>query len=470
MNAKRNTTILLLLGILLLLAACAQEPTATPTELPATSAQEEATAAVEPTTEALLPLIGDTRANGENTSAETAYPAPEAYPAPQAGTEAEPADAYPGPEAEANSTPATSVSVPVPPLDTLSVGVELFTDGLEVPVGVASAGDGSMRLFLIDKPGEIRVALDGVLQEAPFLDIRGRVGYAGNEQGLLGLAFHPQFAENGFFFVNYTDLDGNTVVARFGIDAATGLGDPGSETVVLTQVQPAGNHNGGHLAFGPDGNLYIGLGDGGSAGDEFGNGQNGQTWLGSLLRLNVDELPYSIPGDNPFLNDPAVKDEIWAIGLRNPWRYSFDAATGDLYIGDVGQNLYEEIDFQPAGSSGGQNYGWPITEGTHCYGSESCDQSGLVAPIFDYDHSLGCSVTGGYVYRGLQYRELWGTYLFGDYCGGRIWGLRATEDGGWESALLAQTGLQLSSFGVDEAGEIYLTSWGSGEVYLLVLK
>jgi glucose/arabinose dehydrogenase len=313
----------------------------------------------------------------------------------------------------------------------------------------------------------IRIFRDGHLSGSPYLDITDRVGSSANEQGLLGLAFHPNYAGNGLFFVNYTDRQGDTVVARFSVSADPERGDPASEVLVLTLPQPAGNHNGGHLAFGPDGYLYIGTGDGGGAGDQYGNGQNGGTLLGAMLRLDIDGAPpYAIPPGNPFVDDPAVRDEIWAMGLRNPWRYSFDRLTGDLYIADVGQNRYEEVNYQPAAAPGSRNYGWPITEGTHCFPKDrSCDQTGLAQPVMEYDHSQGCSVTGGYVYRGQAFPSLTGVYLYGDYCSGRIWGLVADQAGAWHAAELAQADARLSSFGEDETGELYLLDMGDGELF-----
>jgi glucose/arabinose dehydrogenase len=307
------------------------------------------------------------------------------------------------------------------------VELQRVTGGLEVPVGLAHAGDGSGRLFVVEKAGRIRVLENGALLGAPLLDIAGRVGSQQSEQGLLGLAFHPAFAQNGQFYVNYTDLQGDTVVSRFSMPAGWTPGsppvaDPGSEMPLLKLDQPAGNHNGGHLAFGPDGYLYIGTGDGGGAGDRYGNGQNGATLLGAMLRIDVDGgEPYVIPADNPFVGDPGVRDEIWALGLRNPWRYSFDRLTGDLWIADVGQNVYEEVDFQPAAHTGGWNYGWPIMEGNHCFPADvSCDRAGLTLPLLEYDHTLGCSITGGYVYRGQEFSDFQGVYVFGDFCTGRI--------------------------------------------------
>lgn len=347
--------------------------------------------------------------------------------------------------------------------------LEAVVAGLDRPLGAAHAGDGSGRLFILEKPGRIRILHHGALLDRPFLDLSDRVGSSASEQGLLGLAFHPRYAENGRLFVNYTDRDGDTVVAQFLVSDDPDRAEPGSEQIVLSLDQPAGNHNGGHLAFGPDGYLYIGTGDGGGAGDQFGNGQNGQTLLGAMLRLDVDGgLPYAVPPDNPFLGNDSVRDEIWAIGLRNPWRYSFDRLTGDLYIADVGQNLYEEVNHRPAGSTGGENYGWPIMEGLHCFPADrSCDQSGLVLPVQEYDHSQGCSVTGGLVYQGQRYPALHGIYLYGDYCSGNIWGLAPDNASGWRVARLAQTGVQITSFAEDEAGELYLTDIAGGVLYRL---
>jgi len=326
------------------------------------------------------------------------------------------------------------------------------------------AGDGSGRLFIVEKRGTIRIYQAGMLLERPFLDITGRVGSSASEQGLLGLAFHPSYASTGVFFVYYTDRGGDTVVSRFSVTSDPNRADPASEMVVLSQAQPAANHNGGQVVFGPDGYLYVGLGDGGGAGDVFGNGQNLRTWLGKILRIDVSHSePYAIPPDNPFVGSDRAQEEIWAWGLRNPWRFSFDRLTGDLYIADVGQNQYEEINVQAAGNPGGQNYGWPIMEGLHCFGAGPCDQAGLTLPVFEYDHSQGCSITGGYVYRGMAYPALQGVYFFGDYCSGRIWGM-AQRSGVWQVAELAHEEIQLSSFGEDETGELFAVSL-SGAIY-----
>ena len=322
---------------------------------------------------------------------------------------------------------------------------ETVISGLERPVDLQHAGD--ERLFIIEKVGHIRILQDGQLLDFPYLNITDRVGGGGNEQGLLGLAFHPNYAVNGFFFVNYTDKGGDTVIARYRVTADPNIADPFSEVVLLNAKQPFGNHNGGPLAFGPDGYLYAGLGDGGSAGDPQGNGQKLDTLLGKILRLDVDAAePYAIPTNNPFGN------EIWAYGLRNPWRMSFDSLTGDLYIGDVGQNQWEEIDFVPAGTPGGINFGWNILEGTHPYGGGQ--QDGLVPPVAEYSHSQGCSVTGGYVYRGAM-PEWNGIYLYGDYCTGTVWGLLRSDEG-WQNQVLFDAGGSITSFGQDSSGEVYI--------------
>ncbi len=348
------------------------------------------------------------------------------------------------------------------------LSLERVVDGLARPLGVVAPGDGSGRLFVVLQGGRILVLAGGTLLPEPFLDLSDRVSCCG-ERGLLGLAFHPDFAANGLFFVNYTDTGGDTVISRFAVSADADRADPTSEVEVLGYAQPFANHNGGQLAFGPDGYLYIGSGDGGSGGDPANNGQSLDTLLGKLLRIDVDGSPYAIPPDNPFAGNGGARPEIWAYGLRNPWRFSFDRATGDLFVGDVGQSSREEIDFQPAASGGGENYGWRRMEGTLCFDPPSnCDDGSLVVPILEYGHDAGCSVTGGFRYRGRAVPELAGVYLFADFCSGTVWG--ATEAGGaWSATVLAETGLAVSSFGEDEAGELYLTHLDAadGAVYRL---
>jgi len=331
-------------------------------------------------------------------------------------------------------------------------------------------------LFIVEKTGAIRLVVEGQLLERPFLNIADRITSSGYEQGLLGLAFPPDFAARGFFFVNYTDKNGDTVIARFTVTSDPDLADPGSEFKVLEIDQPAANHNGGHIVFGPDGHLWIGTGDGGAANDRYGNGQNPDTLLGKMLRLDVAtdlSQPYTIPADNPWVNaDWAGRDmrnEVWALGLRNPWRYNFDRSTGDLWIADVGQNQIEEVNVVRLGSAGGLNFGWPAMEGAACFQQAGCDQAGLEMPVLTYNHGGGdCSVTGGYVYRGAQYPALNGVYIYGDFCSGRIWGLDAASPGA--PVLLLETRSSLSSFGEDEAGEMYVTDLGRGIVQQLVAE
>ena len=334
--------------------------------------------------------------------------------------------------------------------------------GFVQPVSIAHAGDGSDRLFIVEQSGRIRILRNGIIDPVPFLNISNLVNPAGGEQGLLGLAFPPGYAALGEFYVNYTDrvAVGNTIVARFGLTADADVADPLSRQELLNIVQPFTNHNGGQLAFGPDGFLYIGTGDGGSAGDPFGNAQNLGTLLGKLLRIDVlsGVVPYAIPAGNPF------GDEIWSYGLRNPWRFSFDRLNGDFYLADVGQGTVEEVDFQPAGGGAGVNYGWNRMEGSRCFPSAPCSSAGLTLPVAEYLHGSGdCSVTGGYVYRGPA-AALQGIYFYGDFCSGRIWGLRKTATG-FESALLTDTGLAISTFGEDEAGELYVADYLTGTIF-----
>ena len=383
----------------------------------------------------------------------TATPPPTTLPASVTPKMAEPPTVAPPPSKTVTTLPPTEVptETPLPQPDATSFpnpdnySWEIVVSGLSRPVNLKNASD--ERLFIIEKIGRIRVVQDGSLLDSPFLNIEDRVGGRGNEQGLLGLAFHPNYAESGLFYVNYTDKDGNTVISRFQATSDPNVADPNSEMVLLRVNQPFRNHNGGGMAFGPDGYLYLGLGDGGSAGDPQSNGQNLDTFLGKILRIDVDSgEPYTIPADNPF------GSEVWAYGLRNPWRFSFDSQTSDLYIGDVGQNQWEEIDFVAAGTPGGINFGWSILEGTHPYNGSQ--QEGLVPPVAEYSHDQGCSITGGYVYRGSM-PEWNGIYLYGDYCMGTVWGL-IHSDGSWQNQVLFSVGGNITSFGQDNAGEVYL--------------
>lgn len=350
-----------------------------------------------------------------------------------------------------------------------SIALAPFAEGLEQPVHLTHAGDGSRTLYVVEQAGTIR-ALDGTSGEIasePFLDIRDRV-VSGGEKGLLSVAFHPDYGDNGYFFVDYTTRrDGlRTVVSRFRRDAKGGV-DPAGEEVLLEIEQPFGNHNGGQLAFGPDGYLYIGMGDGGLANDPFEHGQNPGTLLGALLRIDTDRRQggraYAIPGDNPFAGEEGARAEIYAYGLRNPWRFSFDPATGRLFAADVGQDAVEEIDVVTRGG----NYGWDLMEGDICNigPPEDCRGRGLTAPIATYDHSQGFSVTGGFVYRGRRIPGLCGVYLYADYGSRRIWGLRYAADSGVTAQReLMQVPLNVSSFGRDTDGELYLLGHRSGRI------
>jgi glucose/arabinose dehydrogenase len=344
--------------------------------------------------------------------------------------------------------------------------------GLSAPLHVTHAGDGSGRLFVVEKAGRIRIISDGGLLREPFLDISPIVLSRASEQGMFAVAFHPDYRANGIFFVHYTDQGGDTALVRYRVSADPSRADPASATKILGVEQPAANHNGGQIAFGPDGYLYIGLGDGGGAGDPQGNGQNRGSLLGKILRLDVDRGdPYGIPSDNPFRTTAGARPEVWAQGLRNPWRFSFDRATGDLFIADVGQGILEEVDFQPGASKGGENYGWNSMEGSRCFRpTTGCNRAGLALPIAEYSHDLGCSITGGFRYRGQAVPTFGTTYFFGDYCSGRLWGLAPGPGGTWNLAQLLDTKLGISSFGEDEQGEIYVTDLGAGEVYRLTAQ
>ena len=362
-----------------------------------------------------------------------------------------------------------SCAIPVhasdPPGDLVLQQVDV---GYIDPVVVTGAGDGSGRLFVVEQQGQILIVGGGA-----FLDISSLVDSSGNEQGLLGLAFHPDFESNGFFFVNYThDPVGSgpdvTRVSRFEVSAGDpDIADPSSETIILEIEQPAWNHNGGDLHFGPDGYLYIATGDGGGGRDQFQNAQNLGSLLGKLLRIDVDGAgPYEIPPDNPFVGQGNALDEIWAYGLRNPWRFSFDRFTGDLFIGDVGQTQVEEIDLQRASSAGGENYGWNCMEGDVTVNFNPCDGTPLTAPILVYNHDLGCSVTGGYLYRG-DIGGLNGRYVFGDFCTGVIW-FASANAGMWSAEVFLDTTIKISSFGEDDHGELFVLDHNGGVVYRFV--
>jgi glucose/arabinose dehydrogenase len=345
----------------------------------------------------------------------------------------------------------------------------LVADGFDSPIGIVPANDGTGRLFAWEQSGKIWSIKDGEVSLDPFLDIGDKFpaavtqgGYT--EQGLLGMAFHPDYKDNGLFFIHYTDMNANTVIARYKVSSDPDKADPASASVILTVQQPFPDHKGGQLAFGPDGYLYIGLGDGGNPDDPLRNGQNKNTLLAKILRIDINGTPYKVPDDNPLVGQADAKPETWAFGLRNPFRFSFDKQTGDLYIGDVGQWDYEEVDFQPAGSKGGQDYGWSAYQGMHPHIQQTLpvDESAMTLPILEYPHTEGCAIIGGYVYRGTALPALNGIYFYGDYCTGRIWAAIRGADSTWHAYLWMQTKYVITSFGQDEAGELYLTDYKGG--------
>ena len=351
-----------------------------------------------------------------------------------------------------------------------SITLKEIAGGLRKPVQLTHAGDGGHRLFVVEQQGTIRIIKNGVLDPTPFLDIRDRVS-SGGEKGLLSVAFHPKYKNNGLFYVNYTTRQNGlqTIIAEFK-RASVDRANPTRERVLLKVRQPWGNHNGGQLAFGPDGYLYVGMGDGGAANDPHDNGQRLTTLLGAMLRIDVDKKAssrsYGIPSDNPFVGQANARDEIWAYGLRNPWRFSFDAANGVLYLADVGQNRFEEIDIIEKG----HNYGWNIMEGNICTPdvNRQCDRSGLTSPIFVYPQpEEGFSITGGFVYRGTKIPALCGTYIYGDYVTKKIWGLRYAGKKVTNQRQLVKSRYSISSFGQDEVLELYVVDHG-GKILKIV--
>ena len=369
-----------------------------------------------------------------------------------------------------SATPPTgSCGAGTPVTGVPSLTARLVASGFRNPLDLQVAPGDRERLYVAEQGGRIRVIRGGQAQSTAFLDISGRIT-SGGERGLLGLAFHPQFAANRRFFVNYTDRGGDTHVAEFAAPSADAA-DPGSERTLLFVAQPFANHNGGGLAFDTSGRLLIGLGDGGSAGDPLGNAQALDTFLGKILRIDVDAgMPYAVPSDNPFRSTSGALPEIWAYGLRNPYRFAVDPPTGDLYIGDVGQNRVEEIDVGPASRRGGENYGWNVLEGSQCYSPPSgCDRAGFTLPVYEYRHPEGCSVTGGVVYRGCRMPDLAGTYFFGDFCTGLVRSFRlangqATDLRDWTGGLRGVD--SPTAFGLDADGEILVVDY-DGEVYRL---
>jgi glucose/arabinose dehydrogenase len=359
---------------------------------------------------------------------------------------------------------------PGPPEGTEPVALQQVASGLSFPLYLtAPAGD--PRLFIVEKGGTIRVVKDGALLANPFLDISAQVS-GGAEQGLLGLAFDPQYAANGQFVVHYTDLAGDTRVAGFRVSSDPDVADPASEVLILAADQPFANHNGGQALFGPDGYLYLTLGDGGSSDDPAGRGQSLSELLGSILRIDpLEGGGYVVPSDNPFVGTAGALPEIWSYGLRNPWRISFDPATGDLYIADVGQRRWEEVDVSTAADEAGRgrNFGWSVMEGPECFRDSPCPQEGLELPVVSYDHGDGCSITGGFVYRGAAIPALRGHYFYSDYCGGWVRSFRfdngaAADQFQWSA--LAPGG-SVPGFGMDAAGELYVMS-AQGVVFKIV--
>lgn len=379
-------------------------------------------------------------------------------------------------EETAVETPVSLVPLIGPPAEPVSaVALAPVADGLRKPVYLTHAGD--ERLFVVEQDGRVRIIHNGRLLPDPFLDISEMVSTDGSERGLLGLAFHPNYAQNGYFYIVYTNKEGDTEISRYTVSANDpDSADPDSAGLLFLIDQPYGNHNGGQLLFGADGYLYIGLGDGGAVSDPYDNAQNPGTLLGSILRVDVDSAePYAIPDDNPFaaqaLAQPApdARGEVWLIGLRNPWAFSFDRQTGDLYITDVAQDGLEEINFQPAGAPAGVNFGWPFREGTVCYKAETCRSSGLQPPIFEYAHGAdGCAVIGGAVYRGRQFPELAGNYFFSDFCSGIIWTLRYDGSAGrWVRTAVYETDTQIANIGEDVNGEMYVVGYRTGEIWAI---
>lgn len=358
-----------------------------------------------------------------------------------------------------------------------TIGFNKILSGFNMPVDIKNAGDRTNRLFIVEQPGTIKIYKNGSVLSTPFLDISNLVYYAGGEQGLLSIAFHPQYNRVGAFFVYYNNKDGDITLARYLVSRTNpDVANPNSGVVLFSRPKPNNysNHNGGSLHFGKDGNLYLSIGDGGGAGDQNNNGQNGQTFYGKMLRLNVNVLNapyYKIPPDNPFLNDPNVLDEIWALGLRNPWKWSFDRQTNDTWIADVGQDKWEEVDFRKPAQAGGSNYGWRCYEGNAAYNTNGCEsRNNYVFPIFDYAHNFtngGLCIIGGYVYRGSQFPQLQGYYICADYISANSWKIKSDGIGGWNVYLQKNVPSGIISFGEDQAGEIY-ASTSAGDIYHVV--
>ncbi len=367
-------------------------------------------------------------------------------------------------EPEKSQAPSTENQQSSAQLKEPKVELKKLAEGFDQPTAIVALSDpADKRLFIVEQSGTIRTATTtGDVAPQPLLDISSRVQTSG-EMGLLGMTFHPKAAQNNYFYVNYVDKNRNTIIARFTMQGEAA--DPASEKVLLKIKQPFANHNGGQLAFGPDGYLYIGLGDGGSSGDPNNRSQNKDDLLGKILRIDVDQGdPYGIPADNPFA-DGGGRGEVWALGLRNPWRFSFDQKTGNLFIADVGQGEWEEVSLQSATSKGGENYGWRCFEGEHAYRNAACPEQPLVYPIIEYGHDEGrCSITGGYMYRGSVYPALQGSYFYGDYCNGQIFSAKPAGTK-WQTSLAVNSPLKISTFGQDSSGELYVADHTTGAIY-----
>ena len=349
-----------------------------------------------------------------------------------------------------------------------------MADLLDAPVDVTTAGDGTGRVFVVEQGGTIRIVAEDRLVEAPFLDISDRLT-SGGERGLLGLAFHPDFPADPRLFVDYTDTNGDTVVSSFTVDPSTPeVADPASELILLTIAQPYANHNGGAVTFGPDGMLYVAMGDGGSGGDPQGNGQRLDTLLGKILRIDVKNPdataaePYAVPDDNPYVGTADARPEIWLTGLRNPWRIRFDVPTGDLWIGDVGQGAWEEVDVIRSSTAGGQNLGWNTMEGSQCFAADPCDTDGLTLPVAQYDHDSGCSIVGGVVAHDPAVPAVDGRYVFSDYCSGTFWTIDPARDDLQDPEPVLESGRGISAISLDEDGSILVTDLNGGQLLRLV--
>ncbi|MGI8549322.1 MAG: PQQ-dependent sugar dehydrogenase [Dehalococcoidia bacterium] len=360
---------------------------------------------------------------------------------------------------------------------TFTLGLQQVASGLTQPVFLTGAGDGSGRLFVVGRTGIIQIIANGSTLATPFLDIQTIVNSNGGEQGLLGLAFHPDFQNNHRLFVAYTAHsptgDGDVTIAEYHVSSTDkNQADSSNGRVLIAIPHFSNNHNGGMIAFGGDGYLYAGTGDGGGEGDPRGNGQNPNSLLGKILRIDVNSAsqgkPYGIPSSNPFADGQRGQPEIWAYGLRNPWRFSFDRTKGDLYIGDVGQDAWEEVDFQSNGDPGGENYGWNTMEGDHCYSPASgCNRSGVTLPVWEYGHDPECAIIGGYVYRGAAFPAMAGAYFYADFCSGGFWALYQSSDRQWHSVQLLQAEIMPVSFGQDDQAELYIIDGATGTIYRL---